>query len=240
MKTPKAISSAKRAGISTRGWAAWAAMAAAAKQTPRRPASRKAHWARDRRCVRTWSPGRWISSPSGVGRQLISVPARGSRWASQSEGALQSNQNRRTDGWRRTVAPFGANGGGRGRQRSRVEGIDGAGSRRRPRGLARPIDGDARRPVWLGQTWEVCGRNILLISAVAGPFVFLSARRLAPTRPSAAGAVLGLIAGAVAATAYGLLHCPEATIAFVATWYTLGVAAAGAAGAIIGRFALRW
>lgn len=99
---------------------------------------------------------------------------------------------------------------------------------------------DQRLAVWLGQTWEVCGSNILLISAVAGPFVFLSARRLAPTRPSAAGAVLGLTAGAVAATAYGLLHCPEATIAFVATWYTLGVAAAGAVGAIIGRFALRW
>ena len=46
--------------------------------------------------------------------------------------------------------------------------------------------------------------------------------------------------GAVAATAYGLLHCPEATVAFVATWYTLGVAAAGAIGALIGRFALRW
>jgi hypothetical protein len=49
-----------------------------------------------------------------------------------------------------------------------------------------------------------------------------------------------MMTGAVAATAYGLLHCPEATVAFVATWYTLGVAAAGAIGASIGRFALRW
>ncbi len=99
---------------------------------------------------------------------------------------------------------------------------------------------DQRMAVWLGRTWDVCGRNILLISAVTAPFVYLSARRLAPTRPSAGGAALGVITGAVAATAYGLLHCPEATVAFVATWYTLGVAAAGAIGALIGRFALRW
>jgi len=99
---------------------------------------------------------------------------------------------------------------------------------------------DQRMAVWLGRTWDVCGRNILLISAVTAPFVYLSARRLAPTRPSAGGAALGVMTGAVAATAYGLLHCPEATVAFVATWYTLGVAAAGAIGALIGRFALRW
>jgi hypothetical protein len=46
--------------------------------------------------------------------------------------------------------------------------------------------------------------------------------------------------GGIAATAYGLLHCGEATAAFVATWYTLGVAAAGLIGAAVGRFALRW
>ena len=99
---------------------------------------------------------------------------------------------------------------------------------------------DQRMVVWLGRTWDICGRNILLISAVTAPFVYLSARALAPTRPSTAGAALGVMTGAVAATAYGLLHCPEATVAFVATWYTLGVAAAGVIGAIVGRFALRW
>ena len=56
----------------------------------------------------------------------------------------------------------------------------------------------------------------------------------------AGGGFTGVMTGAVAATAYGLLHCPEATVAFVATWYTLGVAAAGVLGAIVGRFALRW
>ena len=93
---------------------------------------------------------------------------------------------------------------------------------------------------WLGRTWTICGRNILMVSVIAAPLVFLSARKLAPTRPSAAGAALGAATGAIAATAYGLLHCPESTAAFVATWYTLGVAAAGLIGAAVGRYALRW
>lgn len=93
---------------------------------------------------------------------------------------------------------------------------------------------------WLGRTWTICGRNILMLSAAAGAPTFLSARRLAPTRPALAGLALGLAAGGIAATAYGVLHCPEATAAFVATWYTLGIVAAGAVGALAGRSGLRW
>jgi hypothetical protein len=93
---------------------------------------------------------------------------------------------------------------------------------------------------WLGRSWTTCGWNILLVSVIAAPPVFLSARHLAPTRPSAAGAALGLTAGAFAATAYGVLYCRESTAAFVVTWYTLGIAAAAVAGAAFGRIALRW
>lgn len=93
---------------------------------------------------------------------------------------------------------------------------------------------------WLGHTWTICGRNILMVAALAATPVFLSARGLAPVRPSAAGAALGVVAGGMAAAAYGLLFCTEATAAAVVTWYTLGVAAAGAIGAVVGRFALRW
>lgn len=99
---------------------------------------------------------------------------------------------------------------------------------------------EQRMAGWLGHTWTVCGRNIVLASIFTAPLVFLSARRLAPTRPTAAGLALGVATGGIAATAYGLLHCGEATAAFVATWYTLGVAAAGVIGAAVGRFALRW
>lgn len=98
---------------------------------------------------------------------------------------------------------------------------------------------EARMDDWLGFTWKVCAINILKVSAFTAPLIFLAARRLAPTRPMQAGAAAGLLTGAVAATAYGL-HCPEATAAFVATWYTLGMAAAAVFGAGIGRFALRW
>jgi len=99
---------------------------------------------------------------------------------------------------------------------------------------------DQRMAGWLGQSWTICGRNILLVSAFAAPLVFMSVRTLAPTRPTATGLALGVAAGGIAATAYGLLHCGEATAAFIATWYTLGIAAAGAVGAGVGRFALRW
>jgi hypothetical protein len=101
------------------------------------------------------------------------------------------------------------------------------------------LPSEARMDDWLGFTWKVCALNILKISTVTAPLIFLAARRMAPTRPTQAGAATGLLTGAVAATAYGL-HCPEVTAAFVATWYTLGMAAAAAAGAVIGRFALRW
>lgn len=101
------------------------------------------------------------------------------------------------------------------------------------------LPSEARMDDWLGFTWKICALNILKVSAFTAPLIFLAARRLAPTRPMQAGAAAGLLTGAVAATAYGL-HCPEATAAFVATWYTLGMALAAALGAVIGRFALRW
>jgi hypothetical protein len=100
--------------------------------------------------------------------------------------------------------------------------------------------GSERLVDWLGRTWTVCGRNILLVSAAAAVPTFLSARRLAPTRPAFSGFALGVATGGIAATAYGVLHCPESTIAFVATWYTAGIAAAGLIGAAAGRVALRW
>lgn len=99
---------------------------------------------------------------------------------------------------------------------------------------------DQRMAVWLGQTWTICGPNILMVSAASALPVFLAARSLAPTRPALAGMALGVAAGAMAATAYGVLHCPESTAAFVATWYTLGITATGVIGAVAGRFALRW
>lgn len=92
---------------------------------------------------------------------------------------------------------------------------------------------------WLGRSWAVCSFYILVLSAPVFAAVVWVMRRLAPTRLVLAGAVAGVFSGAVAATIYGL-HCPESTAAFVLTWYTLGIAAAGGVGAIAGPRLLRW
>jgi len=97
----------------------------------------------------------------------------------------------------------------------------------------------ARMTLILGGSASVCPINILLLGALAAPFVFVAARRFAPVRPALAGAAAGLLAAGLSATLYGL-HCPEHTAAFVAVWYSLGLGLAAAAGALIGRFAFRW
>lgn len=90
-----------------------------------------------------------------------------------------------------------------------------------------------------GQSWTRCSLNILALGApttLAGLWVV---RGLAPTRPVLAGFATGALAGGVAATVYGL-HCAESTFVFVGVWYSLGVLACGALGAVLGRWALRW
>jgi len=96
-----------------------------------------------------------------------------------------------------------------------------------------------RITVWLGGSWKTCPAWILVISAPILLAVTLSMRRFAPTRPVLTGAVLGMAAGGLGATVYGL-HCQENAAAFLATWYVLGMAIVGAVGAAIGPRVLRW
>ncbi|MGH8200878.1 MAG: NrsF family protein [Steroidobacteraceae bacterium] len=96
-----------------------------------------------------------------------------------------------------------------------------------------------RLDLWLGHTWKVCSPLIFLLAAPIYVALIAALRRLAPTRPALTGAAAGFLAGAFAGTLYGL-HCPEQAAAFVATWYTLGIAAATAVGGIIGARLLRW
>jgi hypothetical protein len=91
----------------------------------------------------------------------------------------------------------------------------------------------------LGHTWKVCSPLILLLAVPIYAFLIAAIRKLAPTRPALTGAAAGFAAGALGATLYGL-HCPEQAAAFVATWYTLGIGAATALGALAGRRLLRW
>jgi hypothetical protein len=96
-----------------------------------------------------------------------------------------------------------------------------------------------RLALWLGHTWKVCSPLIFLLALPIYACLIAAIRTLAPTRPALTGAAAGFLAGTLAATLYGL-HCPEQAAAFVATWYTLGIAAATALGAVTGRRLLRW
>ena len=96
-----------------------------------------------------------------------------------------------------------------------------------------------RMAALMGGSARVCPTNVAGLSLLAAPLILFAARRFAPLRPGLAGAATGLLAGGLAATVYGL-HCPEHTIAFVAVWYTLGMAIPTAIGAAIGRFVWRW
>jgi hypothetical protein len=101
---------------------------------------------------------------------------------------------------------------------------------------AAPAD---RMALWVGSSWKSCPVWILVISAPVLLAVTLSMRKFAPTRPILTGAVLGMAAGGVGATIYGL-YCQETSAAFLATWYVLGMAIVGAIGAAIGPRVLRW
>ena len=92
---------------------------------------------------------------------------------------------------------------------------------------------------WLGHSWNICPARIVIFAVPVFFGLMLVLRRLAPTRLALAGAGAGLLSGAVGATVYGLA-CNESTAAFVATWYTLGVAACAGIGALLGPRLLRW
>jgi hypothetical protein len=80
---------------------------------------------------------------------------------------------------------------------------------------------------------------VLLLSLPALAAALWALRGLAPTRPRAAGLAAGLLAGGLGAAGYAL-SCTELSPAFVAVWYSLGIALAGGLGASLGPWALRW
>ena len=98
---------------------------------------------------------------------------------------------------------------------------------------------DQRIAMMMGGTAQVCARNIVVLSLPVFAGLFWSLRALAPTRPSLAGALAGCLAGAAGTFIYAF-HCTESAAPFVAIWYTLGIAAMGLLGALLGRLMLRW
>ena len=96
-----------------------------------------------------------------------------------------------------------------------------------------------RAALIFGQTWASCPLNITVLSAPVWASAMWAMKGLAPTRLRLAGAVSGLLAGAVGALVY-TLHCPELAAPFLATWYVLGLAVPTLAGALFGPRLLRW
>ncbi len=97
----------------------------------------------------------------------------------------------------------------------------------------------ARIDAVLGRSWSTCPWSVLALSLPALAASLWAVRGLAPTRPRVAGFATGLLAGSVGAFGYSL-SCPEASPAFVAVWYTMGIAFTGAVGAVLGPRVLRW
>jgi hypothetical protein len=99
---------------------------------------------------------------------------------------------------------------------------------------------DAKRTaIWLGNSARECPVLIVALSAPIFCGLIWSFRHLAPTRLTLTGFGVGLLAGAASASVYALA-CRETSIAFVATWYTLGILGSCALGALAGPRFLRW
>lgn len=91
----------------------------------------------------------------------------------------------------------------------------------------------------LGMNWVTCLMCIPLFAIV--PFIALIwfLRKEAPTDLRRTGAIAGLVAGALGATAYAF-HCPDDSVPFVAIWYGTMLGLCALVGALLGPRLLRW
>lgn len=95
------------------------------------------------------------------------------------------------------------------------------------------------RTILMGGSALVCPFYIVALSAPVFVATMMVVRTLAPTRLTLAGLAAGLLAGGAGAWVYSF-HCGENGLPFLAIWYTLGIAAMAALGALSGRYLLRW
>jgi hypothetical protein len=91
----------------------------------------------------------------------------------------------------------------------------------------------------VGQNSYACITTIPIFASAPLLATLAALRRAAPTNPTMAGLVAGILSGAIGGTLYGL-YCPDDSPLFVAVWYTIAIFIVAIAGAVAGRFALRW
>ena len=100
-------------------------------------------------------------------------------------------------------------------------------------------DPEMRMPLIMGDSADVCPWRIFVVGLPVLAGAVWAVRGLAPTRLTLAGLVAGGCAGAFGAAIYGF-HCNETASPFVVVWYTLGMGALAAVGALVGSRWLRW
>ena len=91
----------------------------------------------------------------------------------------------------------------------------------------------------LGRYSATCLIAIPSLSATSLVAVLAVLKKGAPGSPLLAGAVAGLMAGALSASIYAT-HCPDDSPLFFALWYVTAVGIVALAGALAGRRILRW
>lgn len=98
-------------------------------------------------------------------------------------------------------------------------------------------------PLWAtvmkGTQWGRCVLCIPLFAAAPYLALIWALRQGAPTDLDRVGAVAGLVAGAIGATAYAF-HCPDDSLPFVALWYGTAILICAFAGWVVGPRLLRW
>lgn len=91
----------------------------------------------------------------------------------------------------------------------------------------------------VGDQWLECFISIPIIAVAPFAAIIWAVRAMAPTDLSRAGALAGLVAGGVSATAYAF-HCMDDSLPFVALWYGGTIVLCTLAGAVLGPRLLRW
>lgn len=101
------------------------------------------------------------------------------------------------------------------------------------------LPGEQWMPQMMGHNARKCMMFIPIFAVVPLGALLYALRSGASFAPARTGAVAGLIAGGIGAAFYAM-HCPDDSPLFVATWYTIAIAAVTALGALLGSRLLRW
>ena len=91
----------------------------------------------------------------------------------------------------------------------------------------------------MGMWWQICLLCIPLFAIIPFAAIIWALRQGAPTNLTRTGAIAGLVAGALGATAYAF-HCGDDSLPFIAIWYGGSIALCAFIGATLGPKLLRW